>query len=72
MALIQVHCCRKGALLEGFQMEMVVLDDKGHHGKASSQRDNSIPIIIRSACNVIVKLTCDQPFPNILIIDERV
>lgn len=36
------------------------------------KRDNFIPIIIWSACNVIVRLSCDQPFPNILIIDERV
>jgi hypothetical protein len=53
-------------------MEMVLLDDKGPHGEASGQRDNSIPILSRSACNVIVRLSCDQPFPNILIIDERV
>jgi len=72
MALIQFHCCRKGTLLEGFQMEMVLLDDKGTHGEASGQRDNSIPILSRSACNVIVRLSCDQPFPNILIVDERV
>ncbi len=37
--LIQVHCCRKGALLEeGFQMEMVVIDDKGTREEASDQK----------------------------------
>jgi hypothetical protein len=38
MALIQVHCYRKGALLEVFQMEMVVVDDNGPHGEASGQK----------------------------------